>query len=1612
MVRAMFLSVVSFCGQGAVETTRSRRLLLLLTLVFTLSGATHLLHGAAPSDPLISEFAAANNAGLRDEDGAYSDWIEIYNPGLEPVSLAGWHLTTRPQNPRQWTFPDVSIPGQGFLVVFASDKNRTNPTNRLHTSFKLSRDGEYLALVKPDGMTVTSAFAPLFPPQISDVSYGVLMSSESREFVPAGAAARMFVPASEGPDPDWARPEFADASWSPVTMPVGFERPEAVANDPVDPNLVLEDVTRPGDPVEPTSFNSPANEEVDKAIDNTSATKYLNFDKLNAGFTVRPSVGPSVVVGLRLTSANDAIERDPTSFTLSGSNDGVNFTTIAQGAIPLFTARFQPVTLRFANEAAYTHYRLLFPTVRAAASAVAVQIAEVEFLGRPGAAPPKFAPFITTSLEGSMHGRSSSVYLRIPFTVAAGDPADALALRVRYDDGFVAYLNGTEVARANAPSSPRFDSAAASDRPREDAVKEERFGLANFARLLRPGLNVLAFHGLNSAASSPDFLLQARLENTRVTLGAAGYFETPTPGAPNGPISLGLTQTPVASQERGVYDAPLQVALTTPTAGAVIRYTTNGSAPTATNGLVYAGPFIVDRTTVLRAAAFRDGWRPSPVVTHTYLFLNDVMAQSRASTLAAGFPASWGTQPADYGLDTRVIGANGQDNFGGKYTREFRQALESLPAMSLVMDLNDLFGAQGIYSNPENRGDAWERAASLELIFPDRQPGFQENAGIRIQGGAFRRFDLSLKKSFRLVFRERYGASKLRFPLFGPEAASEFDNFILRANSNDAWRWGGANSLYVRDAFALESMRAMGRAASRGRFVHLYINGVYWGLYNLIERPDAAFSASYFGGEKEDWDAINQDSAPDGNYDAWNRLLALVNGNVADNAVYQRIQGNNPDGTRNPAYENLLDVENMIDYMIMNFYVGNNDWPHRNFWVGRNRDHGEGFKFYPWDTETVMNINSALNVDRTGVNNAVAVPYGRLRANADFRAKFGDHVHRHFFNGGVFHVNPASPAWNPARPQNNRPAARLAGLADPIRSAIIGETARWGDQLGSTLYTRDEHWQTALNYLLQTYLPQRSAIVLQQFRNAGLYPNLAAPSFNQHGGAVPVGFPLTMTAPAGTIYFTTDGTDPRTPVMVEESFRAVVVETNTTRRVLIPSTANGGSALGAAWRTDPAFNDAAWLAGTRGVGYDTDPTYLPYIGIDVTQPMRNNNGSAYIRIPFTVSGGQLAGVNAMTLSVRFDDGFAAFLNGQLIAAHNAPEAPAWNSFATAQNDDSAAIQFRDFDVGAFVSALRAGTNLLALHGLNVSLGSSDFLIDARLTIAAQTVRAGQTRAQVYSGPVVLADRARVKARAFNGTEWSALNEAAFAVGSPRLIISELDYHPFPPTAAELAAGHRDADDFEFIEFFNPGDATFDLGGARFVDGVEFNFDASPLRSLPPRGYVLVVRNLAAFRARHGPDALVAGIYSGGLSNSGERIAVADAAGHVIVEFTYAPRSPWPTAAFGGGPTLELIGSDLNPALPESWRASATRGGTPGGAPAATPLLIHSARLAGDELRIVFSAAPGTSYSLFGREDLGAGSWQPLQTITATLAGGETEVRITIPPGGSRRFFQLARNPAP
>jgi hypothetical protein len=122
--------------------------------------------------PVISEFCADNADTLEDENADTSDWIEIYNGQAAAVNLSGWHLTNDPGNRTQWALPDLTLPGYGYLIVYASAKNRNSPTLPLHTNFTLQREAGYLALVKPGGTVLASEFA--YGAQAEDISYGLL----------------------------------------------------------------------------------------------------------------------------------------------------------------------------------------------------------------------------------------------------------------------------------------------------------------------------------------------------------------------------------------------------------------------------------------------------------------------------------------------------------------------------------------------------------------------------------------------------------------------------------------------------------------------------------------------------------------------------------------------------------------------------------------------------------------------------------------------------------------------------------------------------------------------------------------------------------------------------------------------------------------------------------------------------------------------------------------------------------------------------------------------------------------------------------------------------------------------------------------------------------------------------------------------------------------------------------------------------------------------------------------------------------------------------------------------------------------------------------------------
>jgi CotH kinase protein/Lamin Tail Domain/Fn3 associated/Chitobiase/beta-hexosaminidase C-terminal domain/Immunoglobulin I-set domain/Bacterial TSP3 repeat len=590
---------------------------------------------------------------------------------------------------------------------------------------------------------------------------------------------------------------------------------------------------------------------------------------------------------------------------------------------------------------------------------------------------------------------------------------------------------------------------------------------------------------------------------------ALRYFAVQTPGGPNSSSTLVGVVAPVHfTVGRGVFNQPFTLLLTVATPGASIRYTTDSSPPTESSAL-YTNPFVINRTTTLRAAAFGPNLLPSAVQTHTYIFPDDVLSQPANPP---GFPTTtqWSTYGwlSDYGMDPNIV-TNPPAN------ATIKSDLLSLPALSLVMRTDDMFGSDnGLYTHPDNLTN--EAPCSVELINPDGSTGFQCDAGIRMHGGGSR--VRTLKHPFRLVFKGQYGATKLDYPFFPDSPVNQFDTIVLRSDYNNHWTHGydpnqRARGGLVRDAFVKDAQVAMGAMSSHSRYVHLYINGLYWGVYNPCERPDSTFAASYLGGDKSQYDAINGTGGQlvDGDTDARNALLSLNTTNLASLAQYAQIQ-------------EYLDVPQYIDYMIAQLYGANWDWGTlKNWYAIRLRQPGAGFKYLSWDSERVFE----------GVADKVNVSPDNLQANlvrnAEYRLAFADHVQKHFFDGGALTTNAVVALWQ----------ARAA----QIDRAIVGESARWGDSVPggktsltplpypayttNTPYTREENWLGEQGRLFSSYFPFRSGVVLTQFMQAGLYPSVAAPRFSPLGGRVPLASSLTMTPTNATIYYTTDGSDPR-----------------------------------------------------------------------------------------------------------------------------------------------------------------------------------------------------------------------------------------------------------------------------------------------------------------------------------------------------------------------------------------------------------------------------------------------------------------------------------------------------
>ncbi|MGB0990937.1 MAG: lamin tail domain-containing protein [Akkermansiaceae bacterium] len=721
---------------------------------------------------------------------------------------------------------------------------------------------------------------------------------------------------------------------------------------------------------------------------------------------------------------------------------------------------------------------------------------------------------INLDVENVMYNNNTSVYIRIPFNLPTlPNNVLSLTLRMKYDDGFAAFINGGVPANgsAHAPASPTWNSTTEGGNSTESqATTFLDFDVSDLIGELESGSNnILAIHGLNASPTSSDLLFRAELiaQVAQPGQSTTGYFASATPGTINGDVTVeGFLTDTEFDLGRGLYSSSFTETITCADLGSTIIYTTDGSVPSLTNGTQVpaadessapSASVSITTTTVLRAIAVKSGFEPTNVDTQTYLFINDVLTQN-----GAGLPTpSTSTSTWDYEMDPQVVNDPRYSNLADD--------LQTLPILSIVMPNEDVWGNNGVYANPKSFGSAWERACSVEVINPDGSPGYQVDGGLRIQGSGSRNRAIG-KKSMRLAFRKSYGSNRFKYPLWGPTGPSEVANLVLRGSYFDSWTFQSdsssadaitrSNALQFRTHYATVAHARTGNLTISSNWVHLYINGQYWGPYNTHERPDAEFAEYHMGGDESDYSVIKTNvEVVEGSRTKFDELIGLCNPYSASN---------------HQAILDLIDENQFIDYIFANFWGGNADWPHNNWYTIRNDTLNGRFQFFIWDPENYLYITGN---NRTTVNNnySPGIIYDRLRRDPEFQVHFGDRVHQLMFNNGIYSAQSMQ--------------ALLQDIADELEPAMNCEAARWGDEHTSSPYNTIDDWLPHVAYRKNTYIPARHNIVLTQLKNVNLYPLVNAPSFSQHGGVISANFQLSMSNPntSGNLYFTTDGSDPR-----------------------------------------------------------------------------------------------------------------------------------------------------------------------------------------------------------------------------------------------------------------------------------------------------------------------------------------------------------------------------------------------------------------------------------------------------------------------------------------------------
>ncbi|MBX3409755.1 MAG: CotH kinase family protein [Phycisphaeraceae bacterium] len=855
------------------------------------------LAGMASAQPVyITEFMASNSSFIADDDGDFSDWLELHNAGAQPVNLDGWFLSDNANNKQKWRIPAIVLSPGEHRVIWASNKNRTNPAAPLHTNFALSADGEYLGLTRPNGITVEFQYAPTFPAQQSNVSYGISTDAPGVTMVTPQSNARAFVPINGTLGTTWTAWNYSvPAAWLSGLAAVGFE----------------------------------------------TGTGYENL--------------------------------------------------------------------------------------------------------------------ISIDVRTQMHTRNSTCYIRVPFTLAQIPEFDRLTLRMKYDDGFIAYINGVRVASANAPAMPAWSSAATQSNPDEAAVLFEDFDVAPMgAGALRVGDNVLAIHGLNRTASNADFLIIPLLEavsNGDYQPSQYRFFTQPTPGAFNG----------ATAADRGpVISLPAH----TP------------QAPAATDAIVVT-------------ALVQPGAAPVSAVTLRYrVNYGPEVAIPMLDDGASG----------DGDADDGVFGATIPANIGlpGQMIRWYISATDTasntgrLPIFASPTQSPEYLGT--MYAAPDVTSQLpilhwWVQSAAAaatdsgtrcSLFF---QGEFYDNVYVRLRGQSSSGWP---KPHYKFDFNK--GFYFRASPDFPP-----VEEFNLQSTYSD--------KAYIRQVLSWETYRDSGTTYSEAFPWRIQQNGEFHSVAIFVEQVDDEMLSR---------NGLDNDGA----------LYKMFNtGTSATSSVEKKTRQNEPNDDLAAFLAGInaesgvshtrflfdhVDIPAVINYIAATTLIHDNDHVGKNYYLFRDTEGSGEWRVIPWDKDLTFgrNFGAGGGVLSDGIW-ASTDPYSHpLFGDRDHPKIDGpwnrviDSVHREPTIRQMYLRRLRSLMDSllqpPATPYNQR---RYEARADELRNLmnpdVLLDRARWGNPYGT-----NQSFDVALNALKNQYLePRRNHLfVTHSSSPSGIIPAAQSPA--------------------------------------------------------------------------------------------------------------------------------------------------------------------------------------------------------------------------------------------------------------------------------------------------------------------------------------------------------------------------------------------------------------------------------------------------------------------------------------------------------------------------------------